>query len=274
MPRPPEKAIDIPELSSFIYQLMKELRPEKKQKVSDRFIKYFATDSSMKGFAQRASLDKQIQFMGEVGIDFYMIFAPNPDVAAMSIFASAAQYDDESFRVDLVTAMKQNKVFMIGSREIATKLAITAQNPSTRIYSMTKAATDITANIGDFRKMESYGSKLNKATEAHKAFARIQLETLNSEQFLEGSLNIDKKGIRTLLALYLHQNTAVTTARLEKYLSGRNTVTKKTLDELETLGLIFNDGQSKSKVHYLITTEGIKRVHEYISMVRNKTFEE
>lgn len=272
MPRRVEKAISLPELNKLIYELLKSMPSKQKKELPEKYLKAVRDEKGMRDFSEHAPLDKQIEMLSILGLDFAMVFAPNPELAALAVMNSSEQYENDDFRMELIEAMKREKVFILHSADIATKLFMTSQNSQTLQYSMSNVSSDLVRNFADFKKLESFSTKLEKVNAAHTLFTNMVLTTLNSENILE-VIDLDKIQMRILLALFVYRNSAITLKTLLDVLKYKKYSSSMHLDDLVDMGLVAVNGKGISTGTMYLTTNGRKKVFEYMDFVLVHTFQ-
>lgn len=273
MARIVEKAIELPEFSKLLYELIKASTPAERAKCSPRLQKAFHNDTMMRNFAYKATFERQLEMCCNLGLEFYMIFAPDPKVAALAAITTSTQYENIDLRLELVEAMKREKVFMVSSADLATALFMTAQNAHTKAYHLSQAHISM-ANLYnlELKKMESINSKMEKISQAQTTWAKQVLTTLNSEDFLS-NLGLEKMEMRVLMGLFLNRNTAMSLVKILELVGLKKYSSTVHLGALVDKGYIGTNEKTGPNAMYYLTTKGRQKVFEYLEYTRVTTYE-
>lgn len=259
--------IDDPYFSEFVFHCISTASKKELSRIPFGFDQYARTPSSIKRFAETASLELRLVMLGRLGIDWKLWLSPREGMNKKIMIETLEKYKDDS-RLDSVNRMIGEKHFVFGDRDIMTILSMMSQNCHSQTYRINREYSRIADNIVDAAETNNSRS-MKSAIEDHKVVLGFAHQILMHDEFFDGEFVFRLIDLQLLQYFMLNRNTFIELKQILKHFSQ---YTKNTLSTC--LLKLFKSGhidKFPAKRRYCIANLGVQVMDNYHKRILDRT---
>lgn len=258
-----------PALNEWVWNILYNITPEQKAKLSAPYLRILKSSVRSKSFAEFSTLDEKVRLFSELGYDNALVFFEDK---AKSV--NALKVVLEKFEKDRVAAASKDishmKVFVSSDKQIRWLLSIMADTIHHKSYFLNLELNRVGHHLKSWKSQRIAPStkELSESLDNVDLLVSTLLNALFISDYVDGFLGLRPLDLKILLYLYGFRHTYIEKQRIWDYFAGASSKQRITASMKR---LYMHEFVRKhidlSLWRYSVTAKGIDSVNQYMQRV-------
>lgn len=200
-----------PSFSEYAFNVMHSATDEQKRSLTFREIYHFRDDVSIRRFVDDNSFERILYMLARLGSTWTIVVSaehPTVDVVG-KIIDEAKDVIVAKTGESVVKSMKDGKMFVIGSKDVALSCAVAAMGSHSQQYMLNYSLARLNDYLMNMKK-ETNTEMFKQATKGLDKLADLALGAITNADLIESICGISTYKMMILLAMFRHRDTFLT----------------------------------------------------------------
>lgn len=258
-----------PALNEWVWNILYNITPEQKQKLSAPFLRILKSSVRSKSFAEFSTIDEKIRLFSELGYDNAIVFFEDKakSVNALKVVLEKFEKDRQAAASKDISHMK---VFVSSDKQIRWLLSIMADTIHHKSYFLNLELNRVGHHLKSWKSQRVAPStkELSESLDNVDLVVSTLLNALFIEDYVEGFLGIRALDLRVLLYLFPMRHIYVEKQKVWDFFAGATSKQRITasMKRMYSTGFLTKH-IDLSLGRYCITAKGIDTVTQYMQRV-------
>lgn len=264
-----------PALNEWVWNILYNITPEQKQKLSAPFLRILKSSVKAKSFAEFSTIDEKIRLFSELGYDNALVFFEDKakSVNSLKVVLEKFEKDRQAAASKEISHMK---VFVSSDKQIRWLLSIMADTIHHKSYFLNLELNRVGHHLKSWKSQRVAPSTkvLSDTLENVDIIVNVLLNALFIEDYVQGFLGIKALDLKILLYFYPLRHTYIEKPKVWDYFAG--SMSKQLITA--SMKRLFASGFLTKHIdlslgRYSISAKGIDTVNQYMQrVIKNSTF--
>lgn len=265
---PKKTATGSPYLAEYVYDLLWNITPEVKKKLSRKYWHLTTSSTRARNFADFSTLEEKMLLFSELDIEYAIIFSQEKIKNTNSLKKVLAMYESDR-QAGAAQEISGLKVFVTSDKELSFLLSLMAQTIHHKSYFLNQQLNKTAYHIQNWSKsrITTEGQELREAVEGASIIDRTILNCAINLDLTQGIFGVTPLDMKVLLYLNQYRHTYIEKEIVVEYFAGYNK--KKISTSLKRLKLkdFLRTHTDLTNLRYTLTNIGIKTVGDFRNLI-------
>lgn len=258
-----------PALNEWVWNILYNITPEQKSKLSAPFLRILKSSVRSKSFAEFSTLDEKVRLFSELGYDNAIVFFEDKakSVNGLKVVLEKFEKDRQAAAAKDISHLK---VFVSSDKQIKWLLSIMADTIHHKSYFLNLELNRIGHHLKSWKSQRVAPStkELSESLDNVDLLVSTLLNALFIEDYVDGFLGLRPLDLKILLYLYSLRHTYIEKQKIWDYFAGATSKQRIT----SSMKRLYADNYVVKHVDlslgkYCIASKGIESVNSYMQRV-------
>ncbi len=271
----PRKNVSInPYLSEYVYDLLWNITPEVKKKLSRKYWHLTTSSTRARNFADFSTLEEKMRLFSELDVEHALVFMQGKIKNTDSLKKVLAMYESDK-QAGAAKEISALKVFVSADKELSFLLSLMSQTIHYRSYFLNQQLNKTSYHIKNWNKnqISNEGQELREAIEGSSIIDRTMLNCTINMDLVQGLFSVNPLDMKLLLYLNQFKHTYIEKEIVVEFFVGYNKKKVSTSLKRLKLGGFIRNHVDLTNLKYTLTQTGVKTVGDFRSLIlKNNQF--
>lgn len=262
-------------LTEYLFEVLSTLPADVKSDLTVNELKWINNPAQLKKFIERSTLDEVLNLLAKTGFSYTLTIRQKDTDLSDGIKNIINDIGYAKKRMQMVNALKENKVFVLCSSNVMLSLQVASVNTQHKVYMPDSKFKELQARNKKLTSIRSLDDEIHDMVDSTAWLSSLAISFMHIVSNCKNVLGITYGALEILLAIYPLRADFVSRERLMEALNTE----KNKMGFSKMCGSLVSEGylirhphrskNDKMYHYYLISEKGIKIVLQYMKWLLN-----